>query len=375
MELVQPRIFISHSSTDLPFVHKLADDLQHALGNKEAVWYDTHLEGGEQWWRKIVEELRRSTVCLVVCSPAAMASDWVNDEIDLAWRLKNSPVRMRLIPLLYQPCQLRYELENLQCVHFLAPKPYRKEAFSPQKTSAKDETYPGRTRRPNSAPPPSVLTSFFRRFPLASLLASSLVVRSRSAKMFLFIALLLLVIVSSVFAKMMLSPSRSPSQSYSQATDHSPVFVDPLKDNSSGHNWFERDNDLYGGCSFKEGAYHVTAQPGVDFRFTSPNNGYLFYIFEDGTYTVVREVGQSNMTQNIILQHAFSSAINTQPRESNLLAILARGTTFDLYVNNHYVTSFSDNTYSRGNVENLAVSNSSNEWTDIVFRNVKAWAI
>ncbi len=224
--------------------------------------------------------------------------------------------------------------------------------------------------------------------------------------MFLFIALLLLVIVSSVFAKMMLSPSRSPSQSYSQATDHSPVFVDPLKDNSSGHNWLERDNDLYGGCSFKEGAYHVTAQPGAyhscgaalfpilqdfafqgeviivsgtgggfDFRFTSPNNGYLFYIFEDGTYTVVREVGQSNMTQNIILQHAFSSAINTQPRESNLLAILARGTTFDLYVNNHYVTSFSDNTYSRGNVENLAVSNSSNEWTDIVFRNVKAWAI
>src|SRR6266567_2867205 len=234
MGLVQPRIFISHSSTDLPFVRKLADDLQHALGNKEAVWYDTHLEGGEQWWRKIVEELRRSTVCLIICSPAAMASDWVNDEIDLAWRLKNSQVKMRLIPLLYRPCQLRYELENLQFVHFLAPRPYQKalqellqtlsispespeqsvSETQPEPEAGKDQMRPnlhrpslippalpsplsspsgnalssGRTRRPNPAPPSSVHPSFFRGFPLASLL-----VRSRSAQVFLFIALLLLV--------------------------------------------------------------------------------------------------------------------------------------------------------------------------------------
>src|ERR1700680_719599 len=128
MSSVQQRIFISHSSTDLPFVHKLADDLQHALGNERAVWYDAHLEGGDQWWRKIVEELRCSTIFLIVCSPTAMTSDWVNDEIDLAWRLKNSLVKMRIIPLLYQPCQLRYDLENLQFVRFLAPRLYQ-DAF------------------------------------------------------------------------------------------------------------------------------------------------------------------------------------------------------------------------------------------------------
>jgi hypothetical protein len=77
----------------------------------------------------------------------------------------------------------------------------------------------------------------------------------------------------------------------------------------------------------------------------------------------------------IMLQHAFSSAIKTQPHEFNLLAILARGTTFDLHVNNHYITSFSDSTYSRGVVSNLAVGRPSNDLTDIMFRNVKAWAI
>jgi len=192
------------------------------------------------------------------------------------------------------------------------------------------------------------------------------------------------------------------TQSYAQATNHTPIFVDSLQGgNSNGHNWRESDNDTYGSCFFKEGAYHVTANPqsdhfcgasglprlvnfafqgevimmhgtggGFTFRFTSPNYGYLFYISQDGTYTITAEIGSNS----VFWQHESSAAINTRPGESNLLAVLARDNTFDFYVNNQHVTSFSDNTYSTGYILNLAMS-SSNDSTEVVFRNMKVWTL
>lgn len=132
METEPPRIFISHSSADLPFVRKLAEDLQHVMGNEVPVWYDAHLEGGDLWWRKIMKEIQRSTIFLIVWSPAATASDWVNNEIDQAWLLKNSPTfrraKVQVIPLIYQPCLLRLDLATVQSIYFSAPRLYE-EAF------------------------------------------------------------------------------------------------------------------------------------------------------------------------------------------------------------------------------------------------------
>jgi len=60
----------------------------------------------------------------VVLSPDAMSSDWVNDEIDIAWRQKNSPARMRLFPVLYRSCEVRADLKSLQMISFVPPKSY-----------------------------------------------------------------------------------------------------------------------------------------------------------------------------------------------------------------------------------------------------------
>src|SRR6266571_3673533 len=102
-----PRIFVSHSSQDDDFGTRLVENLRSALGGETAVWYDSRggLRGGDDWWPKIVKELTACNVFIVVLSPDAMASPWVNDEINLAWRQKNSPTRMRIIPVLYRPCQ------------------------------------------------------------------------------------------------------------------------------------------------------------------------------------------------------------------------------------------------------------------------------
>src|SRR5437588_9105012 len=83
-----PRIFISHSHQDNDFGVKLAQDLRVAIGDETAVWYDSTggLRGGDAWWRKIMQEIKTSHVFLVVLSPDAVNSLWVNSEIDLAWR-------------------------------------------------------------------------------------------------------------------------------------------------------------------------------------------------------------------------------------------------------------------------------------------------
>ncbi|HEY6410727.1 MAG TPA: toll/interleukin-1 receptor domain-containing protein, partial [Ktedonobacteraceae bacterium] len=98
------RIFVSHSSKDDDFGVRLVGDLRRALNDENAVWYDAQggLHGGDSWWGKIVEEITARDVFLVVLSPDSMTSDWVRDELALAWQLKNSPRRMRIIPLLYR---------------------------------------------------------------------------------------------------------------------------------------------------------------------------------------------------------------------------------------------------------------------------------
>lgn len=126
----QMRVFVSHSSEDNDLGHRLVADLRQALGGEDAVWYDSSggLYGGDDWWGKIVAELTARPVFLVVLSPAAMESKWVQDEINLAWRQKNSRQGKLLVPVLYRPCVVREDLRNLQMVSFVAPRPYA-EAF------------------------------------------------------------------------------------------------------------------------------------------------------------------------------------------------------------------------------------------------------
>jgi hypothetical protein len=120
-----PRIFVSHSSKDNEFCFRLVDGLRRALGDEEAVWYDTSggLHGGDSWWSKSEQELKTRSVFIVVLSPDAMNSNWVDNEIEIALRQKNSPRRILIIPVLYRPCEISPSLKSLQYISFLQ-KPY-----------------------------------------------------------------------------------------------------------------------------------------------------------------------------------------------------------------------------------------------------------
>src|SRR5437588_112759 len=117
----QHRIFVSHSHLDNDFGTRLAQDLRRVLNDEDAVFYDVlgGLHGGETWWEKIVEELTARDVFLLVLSPDAMNSLWVRREINIALN-KNKLI----LPVLYRTCAIRADLEIIQIISFLAPKPY-----------------------------------------------------------------------------------------------------------------------------------------------------------------------------------------------------------------------------------------------------------
>ena len=85
-------IFISYSRHDKAYVETLAMALSRRGMN---VWYDVGVEGGDSWWRKVAQKVAGCAAFVVVMSPEAENSVWVERETILAER-DDKPI----IPLL-----------------------------------------------------------------------------------------------------------------------------------------------------------------------------------------------------------------------------------------------------------------------------------
>lgn len=85
-------LFLSYSHADQDYVRRLAVDL-HAHGF--AVWFDDQIDLGERWWPTIVQAVNDCMAMVVVMSPEAEGSTWVQREIMLAQR-RGKPI----LPLL-----------------------------------------------------------------------------------------------------------------------------------------------------------------------------------------------------------------------------------------------------------------------------------
>jgi WD40 repeat protein len=129
MPILQYRIFLSHSNADHDLSMRLVSDLRQTLKDDQAVWYDQRggHYGGDDWWLRIEQELQARNVFIVVLSPDSVSSVWINDELELALRRKNHPDltrRMRIIPILSQPCSIWPELAEHQMISFLPGRSY-----------------------------------------------------------------------------------------------------------------------------------------------------------------------------------------------------------------------------------------------------------
>ena len=73
------------------------------------------------------------------------------------------------------------------------------------------------------------------------------------------------------------------------------------------------------------------------------------------------------------LARGSSTAINTNVGQSNLIAVLAHGNEIDLYVNNRYLTSVQDSTYSHGQIG--LVAEDQTQPAEVIFSNAKVWKL
>ncbi len=103
------QVFISYSRKDLSFVERLAADLQNAGLD---IWFDlSGLDGGDRWGRELQNAIRQSDVFLFIVSPNSIESEWVEKEF-----LYASNLHKRIVPLMYQACELPIWLLNIHYV-------------------------------------------------------------------------------------------------------------------------------------------------------------------------------------------------------------------------------------------------------------------
>ena len=179
---------------------------------------------------------------------------------------------------------------------------------------------------------------------------------------------------------------------------------DPLSDNSNGYFWGE-GNDNGGGCAFSGSAYHISVSQltsthycpagvtnysnftylvqmnilqgdggGIVFRVDdAKQNYYYFHIGIDGSYTL--EIYNNNSFVSTLKSGSNTAnnntTINTGLNQSNLIAVVANGSSIDLYVNGQHIDSVTDSTFSQGEIGVAASSNGN--LTEVVFSRAMVW--
>jgi tetratricopeptide (TPR) repeat protein len=112
----QTRVFVSHSSKDNDWARPFAAALA-AIGYD--VWYDeTGLQGGSAWVDSIQREVESREVFLLVLTPEAWESNWVQDELQLA-----IATRRRIIPVLLRNTQVSGFLLTTQWITMIGEEP------------------------------------------------------------------------------------------------------------------------------------------------------------------------------------------------------------------------------------------------------------
>jgi hypothetical protein len=110
------RVFISYSRKDIEFARQLSGDLEKA-GFK--VWWDiSDLKSGDEWVRTIPAAIEASRYFIILLSPDAVASQWVEREYLHALNL-----RRKVIPLMVRPCSVPFALANINYLDFTVSDP------------------------------------------------------------------------------------------------------------------------------------------------------------------------------------------------------------------------------------------------------------
>lgn len=118
----RPGIFLSHTRMDKPFVRQLARDLER-LGAR--VWLDeAEIMLGDSLIEKISAGIDEMDYLAVVLSPDSVRSEWVKREVNTAMTQEIDGRRVKVLPLLYRPCDIPAFLRHKLYADFTVPDGY-----------------------------------------------------------------------------------------------------------------------------------------------------------------------------------------------------------------------------------------------------------
>ncbi len=106
------RVSIAYAREDKSFVDSLVKELKKYRFD---VFYDEDVPGGDNWERRIAQEIRTRDALIVVLTPAAVSSPYVRREIDEA-----SGSRRKVVPVLLRECDSKTVkgLPDIQYIDF-----------------------------------------------------------------------------------------------------------------------------------------------------------------------------------------------------------------------------------------------------------------
>jgi hypothetical protein len=111
-------IFISHTSADKPIVRKISEDIQN---HNFPVWLDEwRIKAGECIVSAIEEALTSCRFVLVVLSPRAVESGWVDREWKAKYWVEVKEGRVRVIPVLIENCSVPTLLKTKRYVDLVS---------------------------------------------------------------------------------------------------------------------------------------------------------------------------------------------------------------------------------------------------------------
>lgn len=146
-----PRVFISHSSSDKPFVRKLVHDLVES--NVDVFFDEVALSPGDSIVDSISGAIRDTNYLIVVLSPASVDSLWVQREINAALYREIDRRGMLVIPLLLHECELPPILADKLYLDFTGGESAYDEQFQRLRSVLRMESSPPRVSASIPAPP------------------------------------------------------------------------------------------------------------------------------------------------------------------------------------------------------------------------------
>ena len=188
---------------------------------------------------------------------------------------------------------------------------------------------------------------------------------------------------------------------YTQATSGTPAINDSL---SYANNWVAQYGVNGGGCNFSAGAYHITEPtkgyflfcpaPGSNFgncafqvridiitgdfagigirANDSTGSAYYLTLYSDGSFDFSlwkNRIGNDSRS----LQTGNAPGIKAGHNQINTVTVIARNHTFYLYVNQQFIGTAQDSTFSSGEIGLFAGDET--HPADVAFSNAKVWRL